>query len=810
MLRDLRHAIHTLRRSPGYTFLSVAVLALGIGANAAIFSVLDSVVLHALPYPDADRLVFVWERFPALPPPIGPRMKVARSNFLEWQRQTTVFSSMAAFTSRTVDETSSGHPRHVSTGFASAGLLPLLGAGPRLGRVFTAENERAGNDRVAVLSDVFFDRQFQRNPAAVGRPITLDGAAYTVIGVLPAGFHLPATYEGSDQDNPEVWVPLSRLPATVEQDRERSLRVMARLKGGATLAQARTEMDAIAQRLQKSHPDYDEGWFTSVFDIRTEDTDPSVHRALYVLMGAVAFLLLIACSNLANLTMARATLRARELALRLALGASRARLISQLIAEPFLLSLAGASLGLLIAYGGVKLIVAYEPENVMRPELIAINLTVLWFAALVAIATTILFGLVPSLTASRADLNTALKSGGGGSSGARLRSRQLLIAVEVALALVLVTGAGLMIRSFHELLAVGVGFRTERISIADVELPSDRYRDDAARARFFHELLSRAAATPGIGAAALVDNPPLHRLSMSNFYIEGRPDPPLTELPIADKDHMSIGYFDLIGLRLEAGRAFTATDLAITEKGPNAAVIVNRAFARQFFPNEDPLGRRLLDSNRKQASQIVGIVADFRPMGAENGARATIFWPDLRLSTASLVARSSASDAALGTAIRNLVWSLDRNLPATETQPMTHYVDQWLSQRKFTTVLLGAFAVLALILGMLGIYGVLAGLVASRVREIGIRMAIGATPAQIGGLVLTQAMLPVVVGLAAGLAAAIALGRFLESLLFQVQPRDPLTLALALTAVLLVSPLAVWVPLRRATHVDCTVALREE
>jgi predicted permease len=810
MLRDLRHAVHTLRRSPGYTLLSVTVLALGIGANAAIFSVLDSVVLHALPYPDADRLVFVWERFPSLPPPIGPRMKVAPANFREWQRQATVFSSMAAFTSHPANETSSGHPRQVSTGFASADLFPMLGVVPRLGRLITAENEHAGSDRVAVLSDAFFVRQFQSNPAAIGRSITLDGAVYNVIGVLPAGFHLPATYEGSDQEKPEVWVPLSRLPTRAEQERERTLNVMARLKRGATLTQARTEMDAIAQRLQKSHPEFDEGWLTSVFDIRTEDTDPEVHRALYVLMGAVAFLLLIACANLANLTMARATLRARELALRLALGASRARLISQLIAEPFLHSLAGASAGLLIAYGGVKLMVAYKPENVMRPEQIAINLTVLGFAAMVAIATTILFGLVPSLTASRAALNTALKSGGGGSSGARLRSRQLLIAIEVALALVLVTGAGLMIRSFQELLAVGVGFRTERISIADVELPSDRYRDDASRARFFHELLTRATATPGIGAAALVDNPPLHKISMSNFYIEGRPNPPINELPIADKDHMSIGYFDLIGLRLEAGRGFTATDLAVTEKGPNAVVIVNRAFARQFFPNENPLGHRLLDSDRKQASQIVGIVSDFRPMGVENGTRATIFWPDLRPSSASLVVRSSTGDAALGTAIRNLVWSLDRDLPATEVKPMAHYVDQWLSQRKFNTFLLGAFAALALILGMLGVYGVLAGLVASRVREIGIRMAIGATPGQIGGLILTQGMLPVAVGLVAGLAAAMALGRFLESLLFQVKPRDPATLTLALAAVLVVSPLAVWVPLRRATRVDCTVTLREE
>jgi len=297
---------------------------------------------------------------------------------------------------------------------------------------------------------------------------------------------------------------------------------------------------------------------------------------------------------------------------------------------------------------------------------------------------------------------------------------------------------------------------------------------------------------------------------MSNFFIEGRPEPPLNELPIADKNHLSPGYFDVIGLHMEAGRPFNATDLAVTEKGPNAVAIVNRAFVRQFFPNENPLGKRLLNPDKKQASEIIGIVSDYRPMGVENGTRATIFWPDLRLPSASLVVRSASPESALTPALRNLIWSLDRDLLAAEVQPMTHYVDQWLSERRFNTFLLGIFAALALILGMLGIYGVLAGLVASRVREIGIRMAIGATPAQIGGLVLMQSMAPVAVGLVSGLAASLALGRFLESLLFHVQARDPLTLGLALTAVLVVSPLAVWVPLRRATKVDCTVALREE
>jgi predicted permease len=805
-MRDLRHAFHTLRRSPGYTLLCVGVLALGIGANAAIFSVLDSVVLHALPYPDPDRLVIVWERFPAMPPPLGPRMFVARRNFREWQRRTTVFSSMAAFGMRSLDETSGGHPRPVRTGYASPQLLPMLGAEPRLGRAFDP-----ANDRTVLLTDDFFESRYQRNSSAIGRFLTIGGAAYTIAGVLPASFHLPATNEGTDQLKPEVWIPLSRLPETEAQDHSRELRVIARLKPGVTLAQAPTEMEAVMKRVYEADPSFNAGWTTSVFDLRTEDTEPQVHRALYVLMGAVGFLLLIACANLANLTLARATLRSRELAMRLALGATRPRVISQLIAEPLLLSLAGAGLGLLLAKWGIDLMVGFKPENIQRPELIAINLPVLLFAAVAGIVTTILFGLAPALAASRADLNTTLKSGGGvGASAARVRSRQFLIALEVALALVLVTGAGLMIRSFQELLAVGVGFRTERVTIADVDLPAQRYPNDAARSRFFHELLRRVAAAPGIDGAGIVDNPPLHKIAMSNFYVEERPDPPLADLPIADKCRLTPGYLGLIGLRLESGRWFTESDLALTEKGPNAVAIVNRALARQFFPNENPIGRRLLSPDRKQASEIVGVVSDYRPMGVENGTRPTIFWPDLRLSSASLVVRSSATTGTLAKVMRDAIWSLDKDLPAPEVQPMQHYVDEWLSQRRFNTFLLGMFAGLALILGVLGIYGVLASLVASRVREIGIRMAVGATPRQIGRLVLRQSMIPVSAGFAAGTIGSLVLGRFLESLLFNVRPRDPLTLALAAVAVLLAAPLAIYVPLRRATSVECVLALRTE
>lgn len=810
LLRDLRYALRTLRRSPGFAVTCVAVLALGIGANVAIFSVVHSVILKPLPYHDPAGLVFVWEHFPNMPDPPGGRIQVARKNFVEWKRQNTVFAEMAAFREMSLNETGTGHAGHVSTGFASVALFPMLGVQARLGRLFTPEEERKDSDRVAILTDVYFERRFQRDPRTLGRSLTLGGVAYTIVGVLPPEFHLPATWEGTGQLKPEVWAPLSRLWNTAEDDTLRQLLVAARLKSGVSLAQARTEMAGIAQRLEKTDPKLDQGWRTNVFPFQVEDTAPQLHRALYVLLGAVGFLLLIACANLANLTLARSTLRAREIAVRLALGATRTRIVSQLVAESFLVSIAGALSGLLLGHWCIRLMLALQPPDIQRPELVEINLPVLVFAVAAAVLTTVLFGLAPAFTASGAGLATALKTGGGwGSSAARVRSRQLLIAIEVALALILLTGAGLMIRSFHKLVSTGIGFDTARLLTVEIDLPEKRYRDGASQSRFFRDLMDRAGSVPGVTAVAVVDNLPLHRITVSNFYVQGRPEPPLTALPVADTTHVSAQYFNVIGLRLQAGRFFTGADVAFTEKEKDGVAIVNQAFVRQFFPGEDPLGKRLLGPDKKHASEIIGIVSDYRPLGAENGTRPQIFWPYLKVSSATLLVRTKATPEAFTRSIQSAVGAVDNEIPAV-VKTMDFYLDQWQSQRKFNTLLMAIFAGLALGLAMMGIYGVLSNLVASRVREIGIRMAIGARPAGIGWLVLRQSMIPVMIGLAAGLAGSLALSRFLEALLFQVRPRDPLTLGLAACAIVLISPAAIYFPLRRATRVDCTVALREE
>jgi putative ABC transport system permease protein len=571
-----------------------------------------------------------------------------------------------------------------------------------------------------VLSEGWFEQNFHRDPSALGRVLSLGGVAYTIVGVLPPEFHLPSTYEGDDQVKADVWLPLSRLWNGLEDEHERALNVPARLKPGVTLDQARAEIAGIAKRLEKSEGEFDEGWQTAMFPFSVEDVQSRSASRLVCVNGEVGFLLLIACANLANLTLARTALRYREIGVRLALGATRGGIVAQLASEALVLSLAGAVLGLLVAHWAIRLMLTLKPDDIQRPELIAMNVPVFGFAACAALLTTILIGLIPSLCSSRPDLSAMLKGGGWGTTAGRARSRQFLIAIEVALALMLVTGAGLMIRSFREVVATGVGFDTTHLTSADRDLPAKSYPDGPGRSRFFRSVIYRVQSIPGVTATAVTDALPLHSLGFSNFYIAGQPDPPIDALPIADQSNVSAEYFTTIGLQLEAGRRFTAGDLQTSESG-RPLVVVKRTFVRKFFSNEDPLGKILLDGDRKISSEIVGVVSDYKAMGAENGNRPTIFHLTLEVPRATLLVRAGGS-MPLAAALRNAVSSPDRTLPAVEALPMEYYVNKTLSQRRFNTLLMEIFAGLALVLGIIGIYGVLSNLVASRIREIDIRM----------------------------------------------------------------------------------------
>jgi putative ABC transport system permease protein len=735
---------------------------------------------------------------------------VTHYDYQAWRHENTVFSDMAAFRDSSLNETGIERPDHLDTGFASSNLFPLLGVRAHVGRLFAASDEIHDKDHVAVLTDTFFRSRFHGDPEALGRTLTLDGVSYTIVGVLPPRFHLPAMWQGMDQKKPEVWIPLSRLWSSADDENRHQLFVAARLAPGVTLVQARAQMLAIEQRLASLNPKFNKNWTTSVFPFDVEDTSPTLHRALYVLWASVAMLLLIACANLANLTLARATLRSREISVRQALGASRARVIRMLITESLLVSLAGAVAGFGLAHWCIQGMLALNPPDIQRPEFIQVNWTVFAFAAGLSILTTLLFGLAPSLLASEADLASTLKSGGRGASAARLRGRQFLIATEVALAVILVSGAGLMLRSFQELVSAGIGFDPDHLVTLEINLPHQRYPDGPSQSRLIRTLLDRVRALPGIVSATAVDNLPLHQIKLAGFSVAGHPEPPSDTRPLADVAHVEPQFFGVLGLRLLSGRELTAADLLQGERDKDTKVIVNEAFVRKFLPRENAVGQHLWDSDKKHSSEIVGVVSDFATLGADSGTRAQIFTPYLKLDDVSVIARTHGAPAGFEKALQNAVWSLDHDLPADQVKTMDFYMNDILAQRRFNTLLIGIFAALALLLAMMGIYGVLSNLVASRVREIGIRMAIGATRQEIAGLILRQSMTPVAFGLAIGLAGTFALSRFLEALLFQVQPRDPFTLAAAVILILIVSPLALFLPVRRATSVDCTIALHEE
>jgi predicted permease len=786
----------------------VVVLALGIGANAAIFTLLYDAMLKPLPYPDAERLVLMYGGFPSLPAPISDHMPVSRLQYQEWQRQASSFEGVAAFHQSSFRESGVDRPRVLSTALVAANFLPLLGATPQAGRLFRADEETPGNDLVVVLSDGYFEQRFERNPNAIGRTIAFGGASYTVIGVLDEGFHLPATFGGENQARPDVYIPLSRGWTRPEVDRVSILSVAAKLRPGVDLPRARAEMRAIGTRLHQSDMERFPIAEANVFFFRDEHQSEDLNRALYVLLGAVALVLLTGCANLANLTLARASGRSREMAVRRALGASRADVVRQLLTESAILSVAGAIAGLVIANWVTKGVLALAPSDQVRPGMGELSIPVFLFAAAVAALTVLLFGLAPAVAVSGVDLNTALKTGGRSGSASGHRTRRFLIAAEVAMALVLITGAGLLLRSFANVIRTDLGFDTERLVSVDLDLPEAEYPDAAARARLLENILERARALPGASAAAISNTLPLHRVSMTSFEIVGQPPLPPGEFITADYANHLPGYLEILGVLPQAGRALTADDVVTSRGTGDSVVVVNRAFVDKHLPSMDPLQQRLRIGGR--VHQIVGVASNFRALGAEEDERPQFFRPGIDDESAVLLVRSRVALDALTADIRNLLGSIDERLSTSRVRTMDEYVDQWLEIRWFGLILVGIFAGLALTLAMVGVHSVLAHLVASRTREIGIRMALGATPAGIARLMAGQSLRPMLFGLGAGLLASAALGRVIGSMLFQVPPYDPVTFALSIAGILAVTPLAIWMPVRRATRVECTEALRED
>jgi putative ABC transport system permease protein len=811
LLQDFRYALRQFRKSPGFAAVAVITLALGIGFNTAIFSVVNAVLLRPLAFADASRLVRIWHVPPEKSFPGMTTFPVSAANYLDWERQTQVFDHMAIYSYHGFTVTGGDKPEQLSAGAVSSGFFATLGVQPLLGRVLSPEEDQPGRSHVVVLSYRLWREHFGGNPDIVGHDINLDGQPYLVAGVMPASFQFP--------DFAKMWTPMAWT------DQERAVRgehhsiVIARLKPGVELKQAQAEMDTISGRLQQLYPDDDKGWGAVVVPLQ-EDMVSDVRPALLVLLGAVAFVLLIACVNVANLALAKTFSRQKEIAIRTALGATPARVLRQILTETVLLALSGGALGLAFAHFAVRFIVAFLADRLPHSTEVGLDSKVLIFTAVISVVTGTVAGVLPALRLTRRDVNQALKQGLGrtdADSGGH-RTRSILVVSEVALSLMLLIGAGLMIRSFQNLRNVNPGFDSRQVLTMSVMVSRAKFSSPDQAIRFFDRVLERVRSLPGVESAAVIDNIPLTGGSHQPIAIEGRPAVPMSEQPEVDVRLVSAGYMGAMRIPTLRGRGLSDTDVA----GRPAVVLVSESMARQFWPGEDPVGKRLTLTFYPDAiREVVGVVGDVKLDSLdEMRPSATLYFPLDQVSVPAsggwrsfpmtLVVRSQSGSGELASSVSNAVHDVDRDTPLVDISSMDDLVENSLSQQRFNMLLLGAFAALALVLAAVGIYSVLSYSVKRSVREIGIRLALGAPLGDVLRMVVFEAMKPTLLGVAIGTAGALALGRVLSSLIFGVRPTDPLTFLAVAALLAAVAFVASIVPAYRATKVDPMVALRYE
>ena len=806
--QDIRFGFRTLLRSSATSAVALLTLALGIGANTAVFSVVSGVLLKPLPYPDPDELVVVMESNPGRG---FPRFSVSPPNFDDWRRQNQVFESIAASARERFNLTGDERPEAVSGSRVTPEYFGVLGIRPVLGRGFLPGENRPGGPNVAVLSHELWQRRFGSDPGILNRQVPIDGESYTVIGVMPPGL----------ENRSQIWLPLVwDFPPDTRGGH--FLQAIGRLKDGVTLVKAQVEMKALAARLERQYPESNSGWTTVLsryHDLIVEDVRP----ALLLLLAAVAFVLLIACANVANILLARLAAREREIAVRTALGAGRARLVRQMLTESLVLFLLGGALGLLLAHWGTRVMVALYGEDLPRREAIGLGGLeggVLLFTVVLSLVTGLLFGLAPALSATSGGVFEALKEGGravaGGARGRLLRN--LLVLGEVAVALVLLVGAALLLQSFARLRAVDPGFDSAGVLTAEVVLPGKKYEAPERQIAFTRELLDRLRAVPGVQTADTVFPLPLGGNNfVLSFSVQGRPEPPNGQEPSANIRLITPDFFRTLGIRVLQGRVFTPRD--DTKSVP--VIIVNKTMAERTWPGENPLGKRISfggnDEGEDQWQEVVGVVEDIHHQSLDQDAGAEVYWPQLQnpfTNHMSILLRTAGEPTQLAGALREAVSSVDSDLPVDQVRTMETVVSEALAGSRFQTVLLGTFAGVALLLAAIGVYGVISYSVAQRTHEIGIRMALGARRLEVLGLVIRQGMALVLAGVALGLAVAVALIWWLServaSFLYGGKAFDPLTLVAVPLVLLAVALLANWLPARRATEVEPVVALRSE
>ncbi len=814
LFQDIRYAILMIRKSPGFSFVAVLALALGIGATSAIFSVINAIILRPLPFNDPERLVAVYEHSPDQE---MQEIPISYANFRDWTEQNTSFENMAAYMFSGVNFNGGHSPERVAGLRASATLFPLLGVGAAQGRVFSADEDTAADPRVVVLSHRIWERRFGLDPGVVGRAITLDGEPHTVIGVMPAGFEFPVgfSFNGRTLNEPiELYMPLGAVLSATERG-SRSAFAIARLNPDATFERAESDMTTIQARLQEQYPDANPGIGVVLAPLH-EQTVSHVRTALAVLFVAVAFVLLIACVNVANLMLARSASRQKEIAIRSALGASRLRIIRQLLTESILLAVIGGVAGLFLALWGGDALIAIGPETIPRADEVGVDARVVGFTAAVSILTGVLFGLAPAVQASKPNLNEMLKEGGRNSSdGARKVSLLgTLVTAEIAMSLVLLIGAGLMLKSFYNLYRVDAGFNPEKVMTMRVSLSGASYAEPDAIAAFQQRAIENIRSLPGVEHAGTTTMLPLGgNFNISDFFIEGRAIPRSGEEMMACQSVASPDYFRALGISLLNGREFTERDNASSTQ----VAIINHGLASQYFPGEDPVGKRIAieeveDVEDPKWITIVGVVADVKLFSLDSETQPEIFLPYLQAPQPDLtiVARTSSDPSGLSAAMRSQILLIDKDQPVFAMQTMEQLLAESVSREKFNMTLLAVFAAVALVLAAVGVYGVMSYSVAERRHEIGIRMALGATSANVLGMIVRRGMLVTLAGVALGLGAAFALTRLMETMLYGVSATDATVFILLPVILAAIALAACLIPALRATRIDPIIALRHE
>ena len=803
--QDLRFALRTLRQSPTFTIVAVLTIALGIGATAAIFSVVKAVILNPLPYPDAHRIVAVWMSNPLL----DLREDIhSYPNLMDLRSQNRVLSHLGAYRVAGVNVTGAGEPQRVIAGLLSVDAYEALGVRPMVGRFVGPEHESAENDGVAVLSYGFWRSQFGGARDVVGRDLEINGRKRTIIGIMPERFAFPA-------ERTQLWLPLVVPPGLREARSSFAFPAIGRIAPNVSLESARADLETIAARLEQQYPS-NRNYGVTVTPLPEQVVGPTLRSALWIVLGAVTVVLLIACANVANLLLSRATAREREVTVRMAVGASGGRLVRQLLTESVVLSILGGVVGVLLAWAGLGVLRGLAPADLPRMSEVRVDVVVLAVTAATTLATGMLFGMFPAMQLSRTSLAGALREGGrtGTSNRASMRVRHGIVAAQLGAVVVLLTAAGLLTRTFITLQRVELGFEPRNVLVADIPLSGARYAQPGQASAFYDGLFERLRATPGVRSAGTVTTMFLSRTPNSTgITVEGRVSRP--EDKEVTFDVASTGFLDAVGARLVAGRSFTAAD----RQGAPLVAVINEQMARYYWPNTEAVGRRFLqgqgdapDTTQSPWITVVGVVADMRRTGLDMPVREEVFMAHAQNPTLrnTLMVRTAGDPLAAARHVRDAVRALDPNQPVSNVRTLQDDLSALLAQRRFNAVLVGAFAVLALLLAMIGAYGVTAYLVAQRTKEIGVRMALGAEPSRVTRLVVLNGLRVAAIGVAGGVVAAFFAGRLASSLLHGVSPHDPITLVAAPLTMLVVVALANYVPARRAARVDPLMALRQD